>query len=84
MLNTHGIKMHGIKAAAHETTHAAPYGAYIQISYNPATGDVLTAYHVSGNSWTQYQDPEIIHICNAHERMTMQAIADAVAEAVKQ
>lgn len=81
-IDRHGLQMHGIRAAAHDTHSAAPYGAYIQISYDPTTGDVLTAYHISVNSWTRYHDPDIIHVTNAHEPMTMQQIADAVAEAV--
>lgn len=80
-IDTHGVKMTGLKAAAHETHSAQPYGPYIQISYDPDTGKVMTEYHISVNNWTNYL-PGIVHVTNAKSPMTMQEIADAVASAV--
>lgn len=85
-INKHGLKMTGIKAAAAETSGLNPHDhGYVQISYDTATGDILTNYHYSigQNSWTQYNDSNIITVCYTHEKMTMQAIADAIADAVQ-
>lgn len=85
-INKHDLKMVGIKAAAAETNGLSPYDhGYVQISYDTKTGEILTNYHYSigQNSWTQYNDPDVITVCYAHGKMTMQAIADAIAEAVR-
>lgn len=82
-VNMYGYKMNGLKAAAAETKGLRGYydAAYVQISYDRATGDVLTNYHVSlgHNSWTEYHDSDVVTVCYASEHMTMQEIADAVA-----
>lgn len=84
MLNTYGYKMQGIKRAASETKLLQGYysGQYVQISYDCSTGEVLTNYHVSlgYNSWTQYHDPAIITVCFTGSPMTMQEIADKIAD----
>ena len=82
-INTHGLKMKGIKKASGDTCNYSS-GHYIQISYDTETGDIMTDYHYSlgRNSWTQYHDPAIITICTTDYHMTMQDIADAIAEAV--
>ena len=86
MLNTHGYKMLGFKRAAEETKSLQGYyfGQYIQISYNQSTGEVFTDYHVSLglNSWTQYFDPAVIMVCFTSKPMTMQEIADNIADKV--
>lgn len=80
-INKHGLKMRGLKSASGDTKD---YGrnCYIQISYNIRTGEVLTDYHCSigGNSWTEYRDSDIITIRNTNRHMTMQEIADAIAQ----
>lgn len=80
-INKHGLKMRGLKSASGGTKN---YGrnCYIQISYNTRTGEVLTDYHCSigGNSWTEYHDSDIIRIGNTNQHMTMQEIADAIAD----
>lgn len=85
-INKHGLKMIGIKAAAAETNGLNPYDhGYVQISYDTETGDILTNYHYSigQNSWTQYDDSNIITVCYTHSKMTMQEIADAIANAMQ-
>lgn len=83
-INKHGLKMRGLKSASGDTRN---YGrnCYIQISYNTSTGEVLTDYHCSigGNSWTKYHDSDIITIGNTSQHMTMQEIADAIAEVIE-
>lgn len=81
-----GKTIKGLKAAAGETKHAGGNysGKYVQISYNTETGEVLTDYHVSlgCNSWTEYHDKAIVHVCNAENPMTMAAIAESIGKAI--
>jgi len=85
-LNTHGLIMRGLKAAAGETRALAGNmpGAYIQISYDRADGFVLSNYHVSfgHNSWAQYRAASVVHVVDLDEPATMQQISDAIAKAV--
>ena len=85
MINKYGMKMNGLRAASGNTINWTPRsGGYTQISYDRATGEVLTYDHVSlvYNSWTEYHDTAIIHVCNTSKHMTMQQIADAIADRV--
>lgn len=82
-INKHGLKMNGLKAASGWTENYGYYsGQYVQISYDRNTGDVLADYHYSlgQNSWTRYHDPAIITVAMASNHMTMQQIADAIAD----
>lgn len=82
-VNTHGMKMHGLKAAAGETRDVYPYaGHYVQISYDTDTGDIYAHWHIDVNSWIHYDNPAIFTAVRAMTHMTMQEIADAIAEAV--
>ena len=78
--------MQGLRKAAGETKGLTSYysGHYVQISYDTSNGEILTNYHynLGQNSWTAYNDADIITICNASNPMTMQQIADAIADAV--
>lgn len=84
-INKHGLKMTGLKAASGET-HDYGYlsPSYVEIFYDRSTGEVWTVYQYSlgMNWWTEYHDPDIIKVCNSQSHMTMQEIADAIAEAV--
>lgn len=85
-INTHGIKMIGLKAAAGETKYnmgPAYHGAYVQIDYDPATGDVLAQWINSSDNWVAYHDSKIISVGSVSHRCTMQEIADMVATAVE-
>ena len=83
--NTHSLKMHGLRAAAGDTRLAGQYGRYVQISYDRDTGDVLSDYFcgTTGNWRKYYNDPAVVDVCFAESPMTMQQIADAIAEAVE-
>ena len=82
-INKFGLKMRGLKTAAGESKclrgHYDP--RYIQISYNRATGDVITDEHYDlGHSWqTFYNNADIINIGNMCSPHTMQRIADRIA-----
>lgn len=86
-LDRHGLKMAGIKAASGET---CDYGylsdRYVEIFYDRATGEVWTVFQCSlgQNMWSEYNDPDVIKICNTDMHMTMQEIADAIARKVRE
>lgn len=83
----HGMTMKGLRKAAGATKGLTGYysGHYVQISFDRGVGEVLISEHCSfgQNSWTQYHDPEVITVCNASAPMTMQEIADRIAETVR-
>lgn len=84
-LDTNGIKMKGLKKASGETKFYGYYSPrYTEIFYHKHTGEVWTKhqYSIGHNNWTQYDDPDIIKVCNASMHMTMQEIADMIAEKV--
>ena len=81
-INKHGIKMVNLRKISGETVNN-PAG-YSQISYDRATGELLEAWHPGtwATSWTEYHDPDVIHVCNTSRHMTMQELADAVRDAL--
>lgn len=84
-INKHGLKMVGLKKASGETKNYGYYsGKYNEIFYNRKTGEVWAKfqYSLGQNSYTVYDDEDhaIIKICNASEHMTMQELADRIAE----
>jgi hypothetical protein len=81
-INTHGIKINGLRKAAHETKGLSPYGdVRTQISYDRDTGDIYTNDHI-GDDWSRYYDPAVITVCFAKRHMTQQQIADRIADAL--
>lgn len=84
-LDTHGLRMKGLKKASGETSNYGHYSPqYMEIFYHKQTGEVWTKfqYSIGHNTWTQYDDTDIIKVCNASMHMTMQEIADKIAERV--
>lgn len=82
MLNTHNLKIKGLKKASGETCNwNSRSGGYTEIFYNRDSGEVWTVDQVSigHNSWTEYDDPAIIKVAETETHMTMQEIADAIA-----
>lgn len=81
-INRHGIKMTNLRAISGATVNN-PAG-FSQISYDISTGELLEAWHIGSymNSWTEYNDPDVIHVCNTRRHMTMQELADAVRDAL--
>lgn len=78
--NTHGMKMIGLKKTAGETKNA--HLGCVHVYYDRATGEVWGEFSASVNSYTVYDDPRIIPVCTAQNRMTMQEIADIIRIAV--
>lgn len=85
-VNTYGFKMAGLRKAAGATKGLTNYysGEYVQISYDKKDGEILTNYHynLGQNSWSEYNNPNIITICNASSSMTMQEIANKIIESI--
>lgn len=83
-VNTHGIKINGLRKVCGETKNLRGYydGLYLEIFYDVSDGYLWTTEHASHNNWTKYEDSEIVKIANAYDHMTMQEIADAVYERV--
>lgn len=79
MLNKHNLPMRGIKEAAGET-HCTDCGLYTGIYYNTETGQIHTDIQASCNTWARWRDDDIILICIINHRMTMQQIADRIAD----
>ena len=80
MVNKHGLKMVGIKDVASLTKgceRLAGTGYHIDIYYNMKTGRVWGCEHI-GNSYTTYDDPEIIAAGSVKVAQTMQNIADRI------
>ncbi len=82
-VNTHNIKMTGLKAASGDTKSLRGYysGSYVEVFFDRQTGEVWTKYQYSlgQNSWTVYHDDNVVKIGNFSAPATMQEIADAIA-----
>lgn len=81
MLNKHGLPMRGIKEATRET-HYTDCGLYTGIYYNIETGRIYAYSEVGCNTWHVWEYDPVIPICNVNHRMTMQQIADRIADVV--
>ena len=87
-INTHGLKMVGLRKASGDTRDYDrdfyARSCYIQISYDRDNGEIITDLHSDwGRTWeTHYHDPAVITICTTSRHMTMQEIADRIAETV--
>lgn len=84
-INLHGLKITGLKQASGNTGNWAPRsGGYTEVFYDRQTGEVWTRDQVSlgQNTWTVYDDPAVIKVCNTSRHLTMQQIADAIYGAI--
>lgn len=79
-VNKHGLKMVGLKKACGETKWLdhARWGGYVQIFYDRRNGTVIAHSHESSQSWTVYEDKNIVLVTGVEYSMTMQEIADAI------
>lgn len=80
-MDRHGLPMHGLRqASGHTENYGNASGLYNEIFYDRRDGTVWTVLQCSlgQNSWTQYEDPSIIKICNTSRHCTMQEIADMI------
>jgi hypothetical protein len=86
-VNTYGLVMRGLRKAAGATKslRGPGYPHYVQISYDMATGDVLIDHHYTfhfHDEITVYKSPSIINVGAVVCPLTMQHIANSVANAV--
>lgn len=80
MLNRHGLKLAGIKAASGTTKNERPYSDWhYMVFYNTETDEVWTLETYGQNNWYVYEhNPEIIRIADTRSHYTMQEIADLI------
>lgn len=84
-VNTHGLKLKGLKKASGATENYGYYsGMYDEVFYDTKSGEIWTVFQSSygQNSWTEYHDPSVIKVCNASSHMTMQQLANAIRDAL--
>ena len=80
-VNKHGLEMNGLRDAAGETRNFPNrFGSRIQVGYNHKTGEIRCTFHVTPNSWTEWNDENVIHVGYFSRKTTMQEIADCIAE----
>ena len=58
-------------------------GAYYEVFYNRKTDELFTCFQVSlgHNSWTKFEDPEIVKIGEFEKPVTMKGLKRLVEEA---
>lgn len=87
MLNTYGLKMHGLRKVAGETKSlSGPYSPeYLQLNYDRSTGEVWTDFFssIGHNNWTEYHDENVFNCGNLCSPYTMQELADIIHFAVQ-
>lgn len=80
------LKIKGIKAIAGASKDLRGYysGRYLQVNYNRSTGETWYNEHVSlgQNSWTQYEDGDIINCGTISEPVTMAQLREMIERAV--
>lgn len=88
VINTHGLKMTGLKGTSSDTKELQGYysGSYVEVFYDLSTGKVWGKYQYSlgQTTWTKYEDADIIKCGNISKPATMQEIADMVAASVEE
>lgn len=81
-INTHGLKLKNLRKVCGATENHGWYSGHDEIFYDTATGEISLTYHISDNSWTVSNDPDVIFIRKSRRHMTMQEIADAIYAAI--
>lgn len=78
------MKITGIKRIASDSKElkGGLNDGYMQIAYNPATGEAWSTYHIDCNSYTRYSDPDIITCGFIHTPRTMKEIREIIEEGV--
>ena len=81
MINKHGLPMTGIKAAAKET-HYTDCGLHTGIYNNTNTDRIYADTQADFNTRVVWRYDAIILICVVNHRLTMQQIADRIADVI--
>lgn len=77
------ITLKNLKATC-SMTRANDNWGYTHIHVDITTGELFTTWHYDSNSWTEYHDHDIIHVCTTTKAMTMAEIKAAAEEAIAQ
>ena len=79
-VNTHGLKMVGLKKVAGESRCLPDDGlGWLQVNYDKYTGKVWSDFFYGLNDWwTEYHDEDIVFICKVRGKITMQELADEI------
>lgn len=84
---TDTLKIKGLKkiAGASKSLNGYYSGQYLQVNYDPSTGEAWSNYHCSfgQNSWTQYHDSNVINCGNISEPKTMKQLREIIESAVE-
>ena len=81
MVDRHGLKMVGLRKIAVDSKRLEWSGNSFQIVYDIETGECWYKEHV-GNSYTVYDDDDIITAGYIRYPVTMQYVADMIADAI--
>lgn len=83
-LNLHGreINLKSLYAASKETSRINR--GYFGLFYDRSTGEVWSKYHCDSTleSWTEYDDADIIHVGNVVNHISAQTLADMIDRAI--
>lgn len=82
-VDTHNMKMVGLKKASQFTDTDYSHGRYVQFAYDPSDGEIITKFHTQ-NSWSEFHDKNIIPAGGTTRKLTMQEIADKIFQAVQE
>ena len=82
-INMHGLKIEGLRKAAKDSANGSRrYNLHMQINYNSDNGEVWASGPMTDGEYINFDDPAIFPVCETRTHMTMQAVADAISEAV--
>lgn len=83
MVNKHGMIMRGLKEACSETKRLYPYSGYkVIIYYDRLSGEIIASFDTLSTRLPY--GPHEVHICDATRPMSMQEIANAVRDCVRE
>ena len=77
-INTHGLKMIGLRNACAETRKIHNTGLVLEISYDLNAGKIITKEYADWNSYTVFDSESIQTVMRTSISPTQQEIADAV------
>ena len=81
-------KIKGIRKVAGETKHLGGYysPAYLQLFYDTVTNECWTAFHssIGHNSWTKYDNENILDCGFLVDQMTMNEIEQRIIEKIRE
>lgn len=85
-VDKHGLKITGLKAASGRTCACSPYETgYYEVFYDRESGKVWSLYRYSTgfNCHVENRQAHVLSVCQTKKHLTMQEIADCIAEEVK-